>query len=558
MLDSVFNDAIVAYPSGLSVDDQFEFFCADKLLTNYDVSYAEISDGIIDGKGDGGVDSAYLFIDRRLVTTDFDYKSVGEEPEVELILIQSKNTSSFGEVPVDKLTSLLSAFVFNTPTATTTAALKQDVIDVFATFKTALSKVGSKFPKVMIHAYYCARAGTPATSIVGKADALQTALAARYPASTVSLIGAARLYELAREQKTFTKALPAAVPPLNVQNALVGLVKLSDFAAFVTDDQGGIINRIFESNVRDYQGDIEVNREIAASLQTGVATEFWWLNNGVTIVADKAQYEHPNITIRNPLIVNGLQTSFEIHSQGANLINDARNVLVKIIEETDQTEREKIIRATNRQTAIQSSSFRATDAIHVKIDDYLKGQGYFYDRRKNSYKRQGKAADRIIGIDRLAQAVLAVLLQRPEVARARPGTALKKEADYKAIFSEDVDHPMQMYHVVTVLLMQVEAHFRSIRKSTDRALVNNMKFHVLMVLSWTLNGNSTLPGIRIGQLDPTTVDDAMLQRVATWVFSEFNDFGTADRKARDPKFTKRLKDNWTKAATAYRNLEPPR
>ena len=61
--------------------------------------------------------------------------------------------------------------------------------------------------------------------------------------------------------------------------------------------------------------------------------------------------------------------------------------------------------------------------------------------------------------------------------------ALKKEADYKAIFSEDTDHPMQMYHVVTVLLMQVEAHFRSIRKTTDRALVNNMKFHVLMALS---------------------------------------------------------------------------
>ncbi len=550
MLDSVFSEAIKSYPSGLSADDQFEFFCADKLLTNYDVSYAEISDGIVDGTGDGGVDSAYLFVDRRLVTSDFDYNSVGEEPVVELILIQSKNTSTFSEAPVDKLTSLLNAFVFSTPTTTTLAAFKKDVVDVFATFKTALSKVGSKFPTVHIHAYYCARAGAPATSIIGKADSLQSSLAARYKGSTVSLIGAAKLYDLAREQKTFTKALPASVPPLNVQNALVGLVKLSDFAAFITDDQGGVINRIFESNVRDYQGDVEVNREIAASLQPGVTTEFWWMNNGVTIVADKARYEHPNINIRNPLIVNGLQTSFEIHSQAASLANDARNVLVKIIEETDQAEREKIIRATNRQTAIQSSSFRATDDIHVKIDDYLKGQGYYYDRRKNSYKRQGKPADRIIGIDRLAQAVLAVLLQRPEVARARPGTALKKETDYKLIFTEDASHPMAMYHVTTVLLMQVEAHFRSIRKTTDRTLVNNMKFHVLMILAWTLNGNSTLPGQRIAQLDPTKVSDAMLQRVAAWVFAEFTDDGPTDRKARDPKFTKRLKDNWTVAATA--------
>ena len=550
MLDSVFDDAITAYPAGLNDDDLFEFFCADKLLTNYDVSYAEIGDGIIDGKGDGGLDSAYLFIDRRLVASDFDYNSVGEEPEVELILIQSKNTSSFSEVPVDKLTSLTNAFVFNTPSPTTLAAFKPEVAAVFANFKSALSKVGKKFPVVAIHAFYCARAGTPATSIIGKADALQTALSAQYPNSTVSLIGATRLYELAREQKTLTKALPAAVPPLNVQNALVALVKLSDFAAFISDAQGGVINRIFESNVRDYQGDVEVNREIAASLQPDVETEFWWLNNGVTIVADKARYEHPNINIRNPLIVNGLQTSFEIHSQATGLQNDTRNVLVKIIEETDQAEREKIIRATNRQTAIQSSSFRATDDIHVKIDDYLKGQGYYYDRRKNSYKRQGKPADRIIGIDRLAQAVLSVLLQKPEVARARPGTALKKEADYKAIFVEDATHPMQMYHVTTVLLMQVETYFRLIRKTTDRTLVNNMKFHVLMVLAWTLNANSTLPGQRVAQLDPTKVNDAMLQKVAAWVFGQFTATGATDAKARDPKFTKILKDNWTPASTA--------
>ena len=550
LLESVFNDAITAYPQGLSADDQFEFFCADKLLTNYDVDYAQINDGIIDGKGDGGLDSAYLFIDRRLVTSDFDFDSVGDEPDVELVLIQSKNTSSFSEVPVDKLTSLANAFLFNAPTPTTLAAFKPEVAAVFANFKSALSRVGKNFPTVAVHAFYCTRGGAPAASIVGKAESLQNALAAKYPHSTVSLVGASRLYELSRDQKTLTRALPAAVPPLNVQNALVVLVKLSDFAAFITDSQGSVINRIFESNVRDYQGDVEVNREIATSLQPGVTTEFWWLNNGVTIVADKAQYEHPTINIRNPLIVNGLQTSFEIHTHASSLHNDPRNVLVKIIQETDQAEREKIIRATNRQTAIQSSSFRATDDIHVKIDDYLKGQGYFYDRRKNTYKRQGKPADRIIGIDRMAQAVLSVLLQRPEVARARPGTALKSEADYKAIFTEDAGHPMQMYHVATVLLMQVEAYFRSIRKTTDRPLVNNMKFHVLMVLSWALNGNSTLPGQRIAQLDPTTVSNDLLHRVAAWVFSEFTAFGATDAKARDPKFTTNLKDKWTPEATA--------
>jgi hypothetical protein len=35
----------------------------------------------------------------------------------------------------------------------------------------------------------------------------------------------------------------------------------------ISDDAGGLITRIFEANVRAYQGEVEVNREIADSLE---------------------------------------------------------------------------------------------------------------------------------------------------------------------------------------------------------------------------------------------------------------------------------------------------
>ena len=44
---------------------------------------------------------------------------------------------------------------------------------------------------------------------------------------------------------------------------------------------------IFESNVRDYQGNTDVNEGIAASLGTASSEDFWWLNNGVTVLATK-------------------------------------------------------------------------------------------------------------------------------------------------------------------------------------------------------------------------------------------------------------------------------
>ena len=67
--------------------------------------------------------------------------------------------------------------------------------------------------------------------------------------------------------------------------------------------------------MRAYQGEVEVNCEIAASLEQPIdGLDFWWLNNGVTIVADEAGFMNNQLVIANPLIVNGLQTSHEIHA----------------------------------------------------------------------------------------------------------------------------------------------------------------------------------------------------------------------------------------------------
>ena len=359
-----------------------------------------------------------------------------------------------------------------------------------------------------------------------------------------------KLYELAKQQKDLTKLLPATATPLFDGDAIVALCKLENFADFLSDDTGVLINRIFESNVRDYQGEVEVNKEIAETLVSSDTPDFWWINNGVTIVADKAQWLAPNISIKNPLIVNGLQTSFEIHRNANKLTGDSRSVLVRIIEVTDPAKREKIIRATNRQTNIKHSSFRASEPIHVQIEDYLKGIPIYYDRRKNSYKREGKPADSILSIDRLAQVVLAVLLQEPHTARARPTSAIKKDADYKKIFPGSTSgFPLAMYGVLAELNLKVEEHFRTLKGIVDQNLLNNTRFHVLMVLAWTINKSSTLPAIRISQLKPSKVNAAVLNKVSSWVFKEFNAQGGQDKVSKDKLFTNHLLNTWAPSST---------
>jgi hypothetical protein len=303
--------------------------------------------------------------------------------------------------------------------------------------------------------------------------------------------------------------------PLSGRNSYVALSKLKDYLSFISDEVGDLVTRIFDANVRSYQGDVEVNREIGESLKNPTdGVDFWWLNNGVTIVADQAQFQNNRLVIENPLVVNGLKTSNEIHNHTDSISKDNdRMILVRVISEQDREKRDEIIRATNRQTFVTHSSFRATESVHREIEDYLMTLGYFYDRRKNYYKREGKPSDKIIGIDRLAQAVLSVLSQEPHTARGRPTTAIKKDEDYKRLFSRDRStHPLGMYGNIVKLFDRVEAWFRKNGSNIDRRYRNNVKFHVLMVLSWAINGSSTLPAQRIAQLDWSKVTDEKHQR----------------------------------------------
>lgn len=56
----------------------------------------------------------------------------------------------------------------------------------------------------------------------------------------------------------------------------------------ITSEHGELLEYLFESNVRDYEGDVEVNEQIRETLHNqNDKAEFWWLNNGITILAAK-------------------------------------------------------------------------------------------------------------------------------------------------------------------------------------------------------------------------------------------------------------------------------
>jgi hypothetical protein len=183
--------------------------------------------------------------------------------------------------------------------------------------------------------------------------------------------------------------------------------------------------------------------------------------------------------------VNGLQTSMEIYNYFSVLeeqskpIQDPRNILVRLIKSSDSGSRDRIIKATNYQTRVPPASLRATDPFQEKVEDYLLSRGYFYERRKNYYKNQGKPRKSIVSITFLAQAIVAIALQEPNNAKGRPSTLLNDEITYKQIFN--VHYPWEVYFECVRFMRRVEGFVRShIPPVGIDATSYNFRYHLAM------------------------------------------------------------------------------
>jgi hypothetical protein len=196
------------------------------------------------------------------------------------------------------------------------------------------------------------------------------------------------------------------------------------------DESGELRRSILEPNVRAYQGKRNpVNQEIQKTLKKKSADsgkpapEFWWLNNGITILAENCAIVGDKLVIDQPEIVNGLQTTQEIFNhfvKGNPEADDARNVLIRVIVPTGEQARNQIVKATNNQTPVNPLSLHATDRLHFDIEDRLALYGLFYDRRKGHYRHLRKSIAQIVSPQDLARAVIAIVLQQADNARARP------------------------------------------------------------------------------------------------------------------------------------------
>ncbi len=504
ILDQVLDQQRQSIASSLDPAKYFEVFTAEQILKDYDLSYDELEAGIVGGGGDGGIDSFYVFINGELLHEDSDFSELKKNITIEVFIIQAKTGMGFTETALEKFINVTDElFDLSKPLSSLGTVYNRPLLEAIERFRGVYQRLASRFPRLRLAYYYATKGDTAHPNVQRKASKLEAIVKRHFSAAQFdfSFLGARELLELARRLPTISYDLKLSENPISSSGAVafVCLVSLRDFSSFITDSQGHLIRHIFEANVRDYQGKTQVNEEIQSSLQQRSAEDFWWLNNGITVLASKATQSGKTLTLENPEVVNGLQTSTEIYTYftTCNTESESRNLLVRIVVPTQAESRDRIIRATNSQTAIPPASLRATDKIHRDIEEYLRPFGFYYDRRKNFYKNEGKPIAKIVSIPELAQAVMAIVLQRPDMARARPSSLIKRDEEYLKLFSQN--NPIEVYRVCVDVIKHTSAYLNTLVgvSASDKT---NLKFYVAMAA----------PQLTLKKCDPTIHDLASL------------------------------------------------
>ncbi|MGE8340953.1 MAG: AIPR family protein [Flavobacterium sp.] len=541
--------------STLKEDDYFHLFVTEQVLKNFELSYDELQEGIVDNGGDGGIDSIYTFVNSELIQRDSEFIDGKRNSIIDVYIIQSKNSNGFGETPIEKcISSANDLFNFAKTIDSLRTVYNNDLLTNTDVFRKQYLHLASKFPILKFHYFYASKGVEVHDNVLRKVENLRETINKQFDKAEINFefLTAGKLIDLSRREQIKTKGITLLDNPISTQDGgYIAIAPLKNYFDFISDENKDLIKYFFDSNIRDYQGSVEVNSGIKETLVSDTSTEdFWWLNNGITITASDATFASKILQIEEPQIVNGLQTSFEIYNYFRihSSANEKRNVLVRVVKTKDEKSRLKVIKATNSQTNIPPASLRATDPIHRDIEDFLLAKGYYYDRRKNYHKNQLRPINKIISIPFLAQIVMAVLQQKPDYARARPSTIIKNNSDYDGIFNANI--PIELYFKLIFIQQLVENALKNhLTPKLTRPQIGDIKFHVTMYLVGRLTNKLKPKANNISEIDLSTITDVLISESIDNTYIVYDAMGGTNGVAKGKEFVQevlvQLKDNLT-------------
>ena len=216
----------------------------------------------------------------------------------------------------------------------------------------------------------------------------------------------------------------AIIEDMNFSRVCIGRMAVSEVASLM--ERHG--DRLLERNIRRYLGlhGNRVNEGIRNTLSSETPANFYFFNNGLTLVCDDFAYNglqssDYQVKVENLQIVNGGQTcmtiyrtSEELKELGRTLPADA-TVLVRIykLPKDNLDTVLQITHATNSQNPVDLKDLRANDARQQQLEQSVQALGYVYRRKRMETPVRANE----IATGAAAEAVLAIWRHAPHQAK---------------------------------------------------------------------------------------------------------------------------------------------
>lgn len=274
----------------------------------------------------------------------------------------------------------------------------------------------------------------------------------------------------------------ANVEDMNFSRVCIGRMPVTEVAALMRNHG----DRLLERNIRRYLGlhGNRVNEGIRETLRSTQPENFYFFNNGLTLICDHFKYNalqgaSYQVQADNLQIVNGAQTCMTIYKtltemgqRGEALPADA-SVLVRLYELPKGKEDVvlQITHATNSQNPVDLKDLRSNDEIQRQLEASIEALGYQYRRKR--METPPKPLD--ITASAAAEALLAVWRQAPHQAKFLLREHFGKL--YSVVFPGDVNGAQV---VLAVLLYRIAENHRRRPTGADPSLVRYASCFIAM------------------------------------------------------------------------------
>lgn len=480
--------------------NQFEVAVASFVNLKYlnGLEFDDLIDGIMGDGGDEGIDLCYLFCNGNLIKDES--VQINRDSNIKVKFFQVKKEDSFStdgfrkfkegieeifnlELDLDKLQQI---------------GANKEILEMAELIRKIFRKSRVERAKFSCEVYYATVC--PNTEISEKIIHLMDEL----KANTLSIpfefdfFGAQKLIDL---NQTFEELVEFKFDsqPLNISEkdidttGFAGFINGNELMNSLIDDDGVFKSHLTEGNVRFFLGeDKKINSSIIdTAIDAQKASNFWAMNNGLTIIGDSVVPLDSKIySISNPQIVNGCQTIHCLYHayshENKNELPATLKVFVKLVKTDNPDTQTDIISATNSQNQVKSASLKANDNIQKNIEQHLKDSGIYYERRDNFYKRQGLTGNKVIGLLKMAQIMHTVVNKESVTAVNDTTTIFDSESKYNSIFNDKAD--FDLYKFGTLLYQKIWTIKNSDLRSNDhpseeRDLIGKGGFLFLNIIS---------------------------------------------------------------------------